>query len=199
MLGSFDALGYRLSSENFDHYHVDTSLLHTTELLHIHQRIKPDLYENIYREWGFVKVDFIDNMSHILQLNRNNPDGTYDKWVWVDRNQKGQLKYYWIGALIQNEKFPVINRVDYYAYQMNKVENTHEKDIKIVRLSENPPIVLSEFQSFNDYFGITNNHYHPNEIAAEYLEEFYGEVLSDKGYCNSPGYQIFKMKWSLHY
>ena len=174
-----------------------STLMH--ELLHIHQRIKPELYENIYRDWGFIKVDFMDNMSHILQLNRNNPDGMNDKWVWVDRSQKGQLKYYWIGALYKNGSSPVITRVNYYAYQMNKVENTHEKDIKIVRLSENPPIMLSEFQSFNDYFDITNNHYHPNEIVAEYLEEFYGEVLSNESNFNSPGYQIFKMKWSLHY
>ena len=174
-----------------------STLMH--ELLHIHQRIKPDLYENIYREWGFIKVDFMDNMGHILELNRNNPDGMQDKWVWVDRSQRGQLKYYWIGALIKTEPYPVINQVNYYAYQMNKIENTHEKDIKIVRLSENPPILLSEFDSFNNYFGITNNHYHPNEIVAQYVEEFYGEVLSEKIYNTSPAYEIFKMKWSLHY
>ena len=148
-----------------------STLMH--ELVHIHQRINLALYNNIYREWGFIKVDFMDNMSHILELNRNNPDGMQDNWIWVDRSQKNQLKYYWIGALYKDKLNPVITNVKYLAYQMNKIENTYENDIKIVRLSENPPIPLSEFDSFNNYFGITNNHYHPNEIAAQYIEELY--------------------------
>lgn len=173
-----------------------STLMH--ELVHIHQRINPDLYNNIYREWGFIKVDFMDNMSHILELNRNNPDGMQDNWIWVDRSQRDQLKYYWIGALFK-ESHPAINQVNYYAYQMNKIENTYENDIKIVRLSENPPIPLSEFNSFNNYFGITNNHYHPNEIAAQYIEELYGEVLTNNIHIDYPAYSVFKLKWSLHY
>jgi len=171
-----------------------STLMH--ELIHIHQRIKPDLYNNIYREWGFIKVDFMDNMNTILELNRNNPDGMEDKWIWVDRSQKGNLKYYWIGAIF-NKLNPVINQVNYYAYQMNKVENTQENDLKIVRLSENPPILLSEFDSFNNYFGITNNHYHPNEIAAQYIEELYGESLTNDEHMSHPAYRLFKIKWSL--
>lgn len=174
-----------------------STLMH--ELVHIHQRINPDLYNNIYREWGFIKVDFMDNMSHILELNRNNPDGMEDKWLWVDRSQKDQLKYYWIGALYKDKLNPVITNVKYLAYQMNKIENTYENDIKIVRLSENPPIPLSEFDSFNNYFGITNNHYHPNEIAAQYIEELYGEILTNDIHIDYPAYSIFKLKWSLHY
>ena len=172
-----------------------STLMH--ELIHIHQRIKPDLYKNIYREWGFIKVDFMDNMDTVLQLNRNNPDGMEDKWIWVDRSYKGELKYYWIGALF-NKANPVINQVNYYAYQVNKVENTQENDIKIVRLSSNPPILLSEFSSFNNYFGITNNHYHPNEIAAQYIEELYGESLTNDEHMSHPAYRLFKIKWSLH-
>lgn len=174
-----------------------STLMH--ELVHIHQRVNPDLYYNIYREWGFIKVDFMDNMSHILELNRNNPDGLQDKWIWVDRSQKGKLNYYWIGAIFKDKNYPVITRVNYFAYKMNKIENTYENDIKIVRLSENPPIPLSEFDSFNEYFGITNNHYHPNEIIAQYIEELYGEVLNNKQHIKNPAYNIFKLKWSLHY
>ena len=182
-----------------------STLMH--ELVHIHQRIKPDLYTNIYREWGFIKVDFMDNMSDILEFNRNNPDGMQDKWIWVDRSQKDQLKYYWIGALYQDKVNPEITRVNYYAYQVNKIENTHENDLKIVRLSGNPPIPLSEFSSFNQYFGITNNHYHPNEIIAQYVEEIFGEVINIDEHINSykedhisnPAYTIFKIKWSINY
>ena len=78
-----------------------TTFIH--ELTHVHQRIIPFEFEDLYKELNYIEytpgVENIKGMSAIIELNRNNPDGLSNNWLWYD---KSNSTYWWTGAIFAN-------------------------------------------------------------------------------------------------
>lgn len=120
-------------------------------------------------------------------MNRLNPDGMKLDWIWNINN-----KYYLIGALFDSEKPNSLLSVSYKLKELNKTDN-NIFNYASNNINNNVGISLTSSDLFIDYFGITNNHYHPNEIAAQYMEYYFSDILGDTSLGNEyEGYNIFK-------
>jgi hypothetical protein len=148
------------------------------EVTHIHQRKYPQDWDELIWQWGFLHYNFLDapasGLENILVRNRTNPDGLDINYLWRDPKSS---KYYWIGAV-----FPTItpssltNDMQYIACEMIGDSSNVYRYTGIT-------VNLSQFGGFLDYFGLRNNHYHPNEIIAEYMSKYLvGDELTNKGY-----------------
>lgn len=151
------------------------------ELMHIHQRYNKEKYLNLYKKWGFEKADFIHNYENLKYRNRHNPDGLNLDWVWKNNN-----KYYIINAVFNKNPTSLID-VSYIAKYITK------NDKNIYSNNNDTLIKLNNFDNFNKFFGITNNHYHPNEIASQYFEYYINiYYLKNQEHINNKGFQYFK-------
>ena len=151
------------------------------EILHIHQRYNKNKYLELYKQWGFIKPEYINNIIHFKRLNRHNPDGLKVNWIWNNNN-----KYYLIGAVF-NDNSNKLTDTDYVAKEITRV------DANIFNDNDGNTIYLDKFDNFINYFGINNNHYHPNEIAAQYFEYYINQTFLNN-YVNikNKGYLIFE-------
>jgi hypothetical protein len=158
------------------------------ELIHIHQRIYMKKYETfLYSEWGFIKANYIHNIKEFIYMNRLNPDGQKLDWIWNVNN-----KYYLIGAIYESENPSSLISVSNKLVELNKTD-TNVFSYASNNINNNSGILLSSSDLFMDYFGITNNNYHPNEIAAQYMEYYFSDILGDKILGDDyEGYNVFK-------
>lgn len=157
------------------------------ELIHIDQRPHMKKYEELYSKWGFIKAKYIHNIKEYIYMNRLNPDGRKLDWIWYING-----KYYLIGAIFVSEKPNSLSSVSYKLKELNKTDN-NIFNYASNNVNNNTSISLSSSDLFMDYFGITNNHYHPNEITAQYMEYYLSDILGDTSLGNEyEGYNIFK-------
>jgi hypothetical protein len=187
------------------------TLLH--ELLHIHQRKHKHKYNELYKKWGFTQPSYIHNSDDFFRISRNNPDANDFKWVWNNNSLN-----YIIGAVFNmnsnmnsNSSSNNINVFDDDEFKEGTIENLNLTNVSykihqlesigenIYKINENTTQNLDgssknikNNKQFNDYFGITNNHYHPNEIASQYLEFVFYDIVNDSKSLNNKGYNIFK-------
>lgn len=189
---------------------------HESQLIYDTNHVNP--YNNLYKLWGFIKSDYIDNIQDILEKNRHNPDGLDDKWIWKT-NANNVDKYYWIGAIFNNHNPSSLRDVQYIAVELFKISsqelhltnddipkgaielpieisngnNANNTNNIFKRLESSSIIQLSSLREFNDYFGnvLGNNNYHPNEISAQYMEIYYKNKLNLGGKPNNEGYKHF--------
>jgi hypothetical protein len=175
---------YGRPTDNFAIREFGLTLIH--ELVHIEQRIEPEKYEHLYENWGFQLPTAVNGMEHPLYMNRINPDGLENKWIWQPSNLKNINKWYWIGAIHKDNAVNLKN-VEYIAHSVQYSQGIATLN-NITRR-----ILLEDFKPFINYFGITNNHYHPNEISAEYMSIYYIELLDGKmtSIHEKDGYQTF--------
>ena len=172
---------------------VESSLLNEGmtfihELIHTHQRTKMNIYEELYGKWGFINATYIHNIKEYIYMNRLNPDGEKLDWIWNINN-----KYYLIGALFDSEKPNSLISVSYKLYELNKTDNKVFNYVSNNINNNNKGISLTSSELFMDYFGIINNHYHPNEITAQYMEYYLSDILGYSSLGNEyKGYNIFK-------
>lgn len=155
----------------------EATLIH--EIFHIYQRIilKIDVnkFNRFYKHLNFKKVNYIHNFNEIYNRNRHNPDGLDLQWVWSETKTNNN---YWIGAVFNYDTSKTIMDVSYLAYPLTKMEGNNYNYEEF-----QSPIPLSSFKQFHKFFGISNNHYHPNEITAQYMENIYmGDKLTNLGY-----------------
>lgn len=156
------------------------------ELTHVHQRQKPQDFEELYRKWGFFYyqkgIFTIKGLEDKFLLSRHNPDGMDLNWVW--KTPKGEL--FWISAEYIKADHLTLLDVEYLGYSLEK-----DPEGNCYYLNKTP-ISLSKHQEFRNYFQIHNNHYHPNEISANYSEKYLEDKLKggDKQ-LNCKGYQIY--------
>ena len=159
------------------------------ELLHIHQRYNIKRYEQLYYKWGFIKPKYIHNSETFFRMNRCNPDGNDLDWIW---NYKKNNKYYMIGAIYNNENPSNILDVSYISR-----ENTRSDRNVFNKKKKKKDILLYKNDGFTEYFNIFNNHYHPNEIASQYMEFYLNNILDGNNNDtltndDSEAYKIFK-------
>jgi hypothetical protein len=163
-----------------------STLIH--EITHVIQRQEPDIWSKLYEQWGFIRADELSGLESQLELNRCNPDGMETHWVW--RHPTEQDKYYWIAAVFNSVNPSSLTDVSYMAYPISHVQSSTVQSFKYTGTT---PLQLSSFPAFQSYFNIHDNHYHPNEIAAQYAE-YYFTGSGDSDYVDTPGYATFS-KW----
>ena len=183
---------YKLNLQESALNNEGITLLH--ELVHIHQRTNPEGYDNLYKEWGFKQPKYIHNINEILSSSRHNPDGTNLKWVWTHN-----MNHYFISAVYkangQNGEEPDLTKVNYKIYKLNKLEENIFKNIEpdnIFINTNNKNSLLETNNNFQQYFGISMNHYHPNEIVAQYMEFVLHDTINQSTTIKTKGYHIFK-------
>jgi len=184
----FNAITNKYSRNLVESCLLNEGMTFIHELIHIHQRPYMKNYETLYKKWGFINATYIHNINKYIYMNRLNPDGMKLDWIWNINN-----KYYLIGALFDSEKPNSLLSVSYKLKELNKTDNNIFNYASNNINNNNVGISLTSSDLFIDYFGITNNHYHPNEIAAQYMEYYFSDILGDTSLGNEyEGYNIFK-------
>ncbi len=159
------------------------------ELTHVIQRADTNPWNELYSQWGFIQASELSGLVSYLNLNRINPDGMATNWIWQSPNTD---KYYWIAAIYKSAAPNSLTAVDYLAIHVAKTsrENTF-------KYTGSTPRQLATLVEFYEYFGIDENHYHPNEIAAQYAEYYFSADSDKNAQMNKyPGYAIFN-KWAF--
>ena len=148
------------------------------EITHIHQRKYPQDWDELIWKLGFQHYNLTDSkLDNILIRNRVNPDGLDYNYLWKNPTTG---KYYWIGAIFSSiTPTSLTDNIQYVACEMM------QNNAGLFIFSGNI-IDLNMFNDFNNYFGISNNHYHPNEIIAEYMTYYY-----NNSNISNIGYEIF--------
>lgn len=155
------------------------------ELTHVHQRLKPDDFKDLFKNWGFIYyskgIHTIKGLEDKPIISRHNPDGLDLNWIWKTPN----LNYYWISAQFIRSDNITLTDVEYIAYQLEHDGNGNYFYLNKI------PIQIKTWNEFQRYFKINNNHYHPNEIAAQYAEYYQDDQLSNTESNYGKGYQIY--------
>lgn len=160
------------------------------ELSHVHQRKYPEDWYKLLSQWGFMHYDFnlegANGLEDVLIRNRTNPDGLDIHWVWQSPSSN---KFYWIGAVFQSiSPSSLTSGIEYNAYPL-----IQDNSGKFVYLHSSSHIPLKSFSDFQNYFGINQNNYHPNEIISQYMEYYLEDVKNknDERMKSIPAYGIF--------
>lgn len=164
-----------------------TTFIH--ELTHVIQRNNSDIWPELFSKWGFIHVNRLNltGLDTQLSLNRINPDGMDIYWIWNSPSGK----YYWICAIFNSVNPNSLMDVSYLAFPMERITSNNEYSFKYIGSS---PIKLTKLTEFQNYFGINENHYHPNEISAQYAEYYFVSLKNENNIKNimlKPGYMIF--------
>ena len=191
----------------------ETTLLH--ELTHIHQRDKFYDFEDLYFLLGyFYYPKLIKGMEPYYQLNRNNPDGSSPFWLWhypdsktdegvasredntavqVNSMVRGKIAddtnnsdYWWVGAVFKSAVPVDVTDVNYIAIRLNRGADG------AYYLFQNNATPLTKFSQYNNYMGINDNNYHPNETTAKYMEWYLQDITTQSGYVNHAQYEGYK-------
>jgi len=135
------------------------------ELVHILQREYPSKFKDLYvNYWGFeYNTKKIIGIEDYLDYNRSNPDGL-DITSWILKLGDNKLICM---ALYNSNKIQLYNVKYVGLYLNNKYEISHIKP-------------LSEIAEFKEMFNIGVNHYHPNEISAELISNYYLHLMGWK-------------------
>lgn len=160
----------KLSDEleySFPHTHSDTIFIPETmlksdlsdkligtlvhEMIHVWQRKSPNRFEYLYQyHWKFTRVENICNSSKYLKKMRSNPD------------------IHHIFYIFNNNILPLTIFDDLYNTSFVGIP------IKNFKIDDSKKVLsLTEIKEYNDFFGISYNHYHPNELSAELLSKIF--------------------------
>ena len=187
------------SSANFDITSNDSSngneaigiLWH--EMTHIWQRFQPEDFTSLYQKWGFTPLaETPQGLETILLRSRLNPDAlpqpSSPLWIWQPpanshniNTQSGNSQVYWIGAVYPTLTPGSLHDIKFWAYPL-AANGT--------RYLGQQPIELQKLTAFAEFFGSGRNHYHPNELAAHYMDE----LLTSQANLDVPAVGIFN-KW----
>jgi hypothetical protein len=157
------------------------------ELTHVIQRDDPTLWNKLYNQWGFIQARELSGLESYLNLNRANPDGMTTNWIWHEPNNN---KYYWIAAVYKSVTPSSLTDINYLAIPV--IKTSSETTFKYTGTT---PRQISSLTEFHEHFGIDENHYHPNEIAAQYAEYYFSsDGTKSTNMIKYPGYVTFD-KW----
>jgi hypothetical protein len=134
------------------------------EMTHIWQRFQPQDFTGLYQEWGFVPVtETPAGLESVMLRSRLNPDAlpppNSPHWVW---RPSGSSIQYWIGAVYPTLTPTSLHDIEFRAYPLAAGG---------IRYLGTQPIELQKLNEFTGFFGSGRNHYHPNELAAHYMDE----------------------------
>jgi hypothetical protein len=137
-----------LPASYFQHREGIKRTIMAHELVHLHQRSAPRLYERAYARLGFHKahVNFQPALKKLLMYN---PDGEAYEWVWIHQGHG----YIPLG----------LNHKAYVALMGPVGRSTEGKDIPILPVNQVPV--------YYDHFQTHKQLYHPNEIIAHQITD----------------------------
>ena len=147
-----------------------------------------------YEKWNFSKPKYIHNVAELICKSRMNPDGNYLNWVWKDNKF-----YYLICAILNNSSDSNSEDIDSYSltdviykiFKLNQIgDDIYQYSSSFI--DDEHHALLIENNNFNSFFGITNNHYHPNEIASQYFEYYFYDIINQTQTLRTEGYKLFK-------
>jgi hypothetical protein len=197
------SLGADWLESGMPHTHANTIIMNSSwikhptcstffhELTHIAQRRYPAQFAELYKVWGFsyVGLENIQGLEAIAQRARHNPDANDFGWVWQDK-ETGY--YYWINAVFNSITPENLTEVQWQAYKLEASTTktqliVHPEGVRLGDFNSSigvpiyrthhgiggQPIDLAKFPAYSEYFGTGPNHYHPNEIAAQYAEYYF--------------------------
>ncbi len=159
--------------DNLDTPSHRKTLIH--EICHIRQRQSPTMYDQLFNQWGFssISLEYMKQQfpKDIINRIRINPDELpdYRFWVWDQKIVPLVIYSSFNSTNINDVKYIAINWKD-----KQKYDN------------------LESNEAYNSYFNIGVNHYHPNEILAEYYSKYYIEVIGEGTLQDTDAYQTFK-------
>ena len=140
------------------------------EQMHVMQRKKPALFAKLYLEYFPFKSGKLNLESSIVNSMRSNPDTRLvpdNEFIYVNDTDTDTDEYYYLCALYTSEVPSGLGDVDYVAIKLTYDNNTNvytgtDKIVEIIKLN-----------NYNNFFRLTGNHYHPNEISAELIALHY--------------------------
>ena len=142
------------------------TLLH--EKIHVLQRSYPKQFLDLYTKyWNFEKIKLSHKTKALARYyQRNNPDGMNIEWGL--RTKDGLVL---LLAKYRTETPSTLGEVDYVYTPLQKMRTSYGVVTPLVwyPILENP--------TFQSYYGISSNHYHPNEISAEILSYKLAELM----------------------
>jgi hypothetical protein len=165
------------------------------EMTHIWQRFQPEDFTGLYRAWGFSSLaDTPSGLETILIRSRLNPDAppvpSSPIWIWQppatqtnastnsQQGKQGIFRQYWIGAVYPTLTPESLHEIQFIAYPLSAGGT---------RYLGQQPIELQKLPEFAEFFGSGRNHYHPNELAAHYMDE----LLTNRADLTVPAVRIF--------
>jgi hypothetical protein len=166
-------------SDEYFQYPSLTTFIH--ECIHIDQRLRPDVYNKLYSNWGFVQypintIKGDEFSSVIIYQSRTNPDGRDINWLWISPT----MQAYWIGAVFNSNTPGSIADVENRIYKIENVNAGYNTMDKVGQYTGQSSLIHYN-KEFVSYFGrLKNNNYHPNEISAELAVK----VFTDAEYSN---------------
>jgi hypothetical protein len=157
------------------------------EITHIWQRFQPNDFTGLYREWGFSPISETPaGLETILIRSRLNPDAlpapSSPIWIWqpptkkINEGVSGAA--YWIGAVYPTLTPTTLHDIQFWAYTLAAGGT---------RYLGQQPVALQKLPEFTGFFGSGRNHYHPNELAAHYMDE----LLTGRADLDVQAIQIF--------
>jgi len=171
-----DLSNYQSLENNKNLLSLAKTLIH--EINHIKLRQNPTMYDTLFNQWGFKSISpqYLNQTlpNNIISRIRINPDELPDYRFWVWRNKSIPLAIY------------------------SSTDITSISDTIIISVDWNNPkkyTYLDDDDDFIDYFKIHVNHYHPNEILAEYHSIYFMEFtkqLTDTDIIKTEAYKLLK-------
>lgn len=155
-----------------------STLIH--ELFHIHQRYNPQDFMKLFEAIGFEYynkgVNTIKGLDEAVAMTRHNPDGLDLNWIlhYAAKTKYGRdADYFFLTAKYPNMNNPSIKEVDYKQYPLERDNSGSYYHMNTKS---------DHYAHINNSFMLSNNHYHPNEIVAQYAEYYLEDSLVDRNY-----------------
>lgn len=136
--------------------YIACTVLH--EYVHILQRKNPNIFNKLYQEyWPLVNIKSNVLNTYVGEYQRINPDGLDFYWVFKQKN----------GNLI----------LPYVILNGASLENVSKNALILKNNNDNYQIIIKDklknCREFIDYFCKIGNNYHPNEISASLISEYF--------------------------
>lgn len=157
------------------------------EITHIWQREQPNDFTALFTGWGFEKLSRMPKgLEHVVFRSRLNPDALPNNlaWVWTPLTENSQQpkQKYWIGCIYKTTAPTSLHEVEFLAYPLG-----HPATLDELIYVGAQPIPLADFTPFREFFGAGRNHYHPYELAAQFMEDLFTNQIT-----NNPAGALFK-------
>ena len=147
--------------ENFINMPLNDYFIQTLvhEMTHVWQRKMPLEFENLYTNyWDFNKTNRVCGTEEYLRKTRTNPDISHIFYIFQEKLLP--LSVYNTETL--STEFIGI-----------PVELNNKPDGGYKVKSGETPVSLNQIQEYRDFFEISNNHYHPDELSAELIANLF--------------------------
>ena len=108
-------------------------------------------------------------------------------WIYIDKNKEKNKDIYVWPLCVYRDDGKSIGHVNYIGVYTHKLHN----EFYVNNFSK--VVYLNEVESYNKFFGEkSNNNYHPNELSAEVIADFYMEKLKISDIHYYPAMNKFK-------